>query len=111
MRAENAGLTLRRVGGDDRAQTQNGGLHIELAGSRWEGTALDVETKNGGVRLNLPANYSAQLETGTVHGRVEIDFPVVIHAGRQRLFTTTLGSGGPKVRAMTTNGSVVVRKQ
>jgi len=104
-------LWPRRVGGDLKGRTQNGGLQIELGGSRWEGTGLDVETQNGGVRLNLPANYSAELETGTVHGRVEIDFPVVIHSGRQRVFTTTLGSGGPKVRAMTTNGSVVVRRQ
>ncbi len=110
LRAVNGGITLRQVGGDLRGRTQNGGLQIELAGSRWEGTGLDVETQNGGVRLNLPANYSAELETGTVHGRVEIDFPVVIHSGRQRVFTTTLGSGGPKVRAMTTNGSVVVRR-
>ena len=26
-------------------------------------------------------------------------------------FTATLGSGGPKIRAVTTNGSVVVRRQ
>jgi DUF4097 and DUF4098 domain-containing protein YvlB len=111
MRAINGGLTLRRAGGDVRGKTQNGSLRIELAGSRWEGTALDLETENGSVRLTVPANYSAELETGTVHGRVHIDFPVIIHAGRQRRFTTTLGSGGPKVRAMTTNGSVEVRRE
>jgi len=108
MRAMNGGITLRRVGGDLKGQTRNGGLHIELAGERWQGNGLDVETTNGGVRLTLPANYSAELETGTVHGRVDIGFPVLIHSGRQRRFTTTLGSGGPKIRAMTTNGSVVV---
>jgi DUF4097 and DUF4098 domain-containing protein YvlB len=111
LRAVNGSLTLRRVGGEVRGQTQNGSLHIDLAGARWEGTGLDVETRNGGIRLTLPANYSAELETGTVHGRVDIDFPVVIHSGRQRVFTATLGSGGPKVRAMTTNGSVVVRRE
>ena len=111
MHAVNGGLTLRQVGGDLQGQTQNGGLRVELTGARWDGQGLDVETKNGGVHLTLPANYSAELETGTVHGRVEIDFPVLIHSGRQRRFTTTLGSGGPKIRAMTTNGRVVVRRQ
>jgi DUF4097 and DUF4098 domain-containing protein YvlB len=111
IRAVNGGITLTRVGGDLKGQTQNGGLRIELAGTRWDGQGLDMETHNGSVRLTLPASYSAELETGTVHGRVEIDFPVLIHSGRQRVFTTTLGSGGPKIRAMTTNGSVIVRRQ
>ena len=102
---------VRAAAGDIRGRTQNGGLHVELAGPRWEGEGLDVETRNGSVRLTLPANYSAEFETGTVHGRVQIDFPATIHSGRERRFTATLGSGGPKVRAVTTNGSVVVRRQ
>ena len=110
MRANNGGIRLREVSGDLRGHTQNGGLRIELSGQRWDGQGLDVETRNGGVRLTLPADYSAELETGTVHGRVNIDFPVTIHPGRQRLFTATLGSGGPKVRAITTNGNVAVRR-
>lgn len=62
--------------------------------------------RNGDV-----ATYSTELETGTVHGRVAIDFPATIHPGRRRLFTATLGSGGPKIRAVTTNGSVTVRRE
>ena len=54
---------------------------------------------------------SAELETGTVNGRAEIDFPVLIHAGRERRFTTALGSGGPKIRAVTHNGSLSIRNQ
>jgi DUF4097 and DUF4098 domain-containing protein YvlB len=111
LRAVNGGITLSQVGGDVRGRTQNGGLRIDLSGMRWNGAGLDVETQNGTVRLTIPSNFSAELETGTVHGRVEIDFPVLIHAGRQRLFTATLGTGGPKVRAMTTNGNVIVRRQ
>ena len=111
MRTVNGAITLRQVGGDIKGQTQNGALRIELTGARWEGTGLDVETRNGSIRLALPAKYSAELETGTVHGRVSIDFPVLIHSGRERRFTTTLGSGGSKIRAITTNGSVTVSTQ
>jgi len=111
LRAVNGGITLTRVGGDLRGHTQNGSLRIELSGTRWNGTGLDVATTNGAVQLTIPDNFSAELETGTVNGRVEIDFPMMIHAGRQRLFTTTLGAGGPKIRAMTTNGRVSVRRQ
>lgn len=110
MRAINGGITLRDVGGDIRGHAQNGGVRIELTGRRWDGTGLDVEGQNGQVRIMLPADYSAELETGTVNGRVEIDFPTLMHPGKQRLFTTTLGSGGPKIRAVTHNGGVVVRR-
>jgi hypothetical protein len=108
MRTDNGGITLRAVAGEMRGYARNGGLRIELTGRRWEGTGLDLETRNGAVRLTVPAGYSAELETGTVNGRVEIDFPVMVHAGRERRFTMTLGSGGPRIRAVTTNGAVRV---
>lgn len=111
MRAHNGSIRLREIGGDVRGHTQNGGLRIELSGQRWDGQGLDVETQNGAVRLTLPSNYSAELETGTVHGRVNIDFPMTMHPGRQRLYTATLGLGGPKIRAVTTNGAVMVLRR
>ena len=58
-----------------------------------------------GVSLLLAAAQAVQ------PGRVEIDFPATIHPGRRRLLTATLGSGGPKIRAVTTNGSVTVRRE
>jgi hypothetical protein len=108
MHTENGGILLRDVGGDIRGYARNGSVRIELTGRRWEGTGLDVETRNGPVRLSLPVGYSGELETGTVNGRVDIDFPVMIYAGRERRFTTTLGAGGPKIRAVTTNGPIRV---
>ena len=111
LRASNGSIRLRAAAGDIKGHTQNGGLHLELAGPRWQGQGLDVETRNGSVRVTLPADYSAEFETGTVHGRVQIDFPATIYSGRERRFTATLGSGGPKVRAITTNGSVIVVRQ
>src|SRR5205807_375511 len=66
----NGGVSLKRVGGAVRGSTTNGGVHVELAGSRWEGEELSVNTTNGGVNLEMPNNYSAHLETGTVNGNV-----------------------------------------
>ena len=111
MRAHNGGFTLRDVGGDIRGRAHNGTLRVDLTGARWDGSGLDVETHNGSVRLTLPSAYAAELETGTVNGRVEIDMPMVIHPGRVRRFTTTIGKGGPKIRAVTHNGGVTVRTQ
>jgi Toastrack DUF4097 len=110
FRASNGGVSLSNVGGDIKGQTTNGGVSVNLAGDRWDGAGLDVETHNGGVRLSMPDNYSAVLDTGTVNGRIHIDFPITVQ-GRSDHITTTLGSGGAKVRAVTTNGGVTIQKR
>jgi Putative adhesin len=109
--AHNGGLTLNNVGGDLHGETTNGGVTVDVAGDHWEGTGLDVETHNGGIRLTLPKGFSAELEAGTTHGGVSIDFPVTVQGRLGRHITTTLGSGGPKIRAMTTNGGVTIRQR
>ena len=80
----NGSVMLEEVGGDVRAHTQNGSLQVRLAGNRWDGSGLDAETQNGSVRLAIPENYSAQLETGTVNGRVSTDFPVTVRGNISR---------------------------
>ena len=111
FRARNGGIRLENVAGEIRGETTNGGVNVDLSGDRWEGTGLDIETRNGGVRLDLPSNYSAELETGTTNGRINIDFPVTVQGRIGRHLTTTLGSGGPKIRVMTTNGGVHIRRR
>jgi hypothetical protein len=106
--ALNGGVHLNSVAGDVVGHTTNGGLHIELDGSNWSGEGLDVETTNGGITLSVPSDYSAQLETGTVNGGIDIDFPVMVQGKIGRSLSATLGEGGPTVRAVTTNGGVRV---
>ncbi len=106
IETRNGGLTLDSVAGDVVARTHNGGVNVELAGGSWVGSGLDVETRNGGVELEIPEGYSAELETGTVNGRIRIDFPVTVSGEIGRSLSTTLGSGGAPIRVKTTNGGV-----
>jgi hypothetical protein len=108
--AVNGGVALRRVGGTVHGGTTNGGLSIELTGDRWDGEEMDVKTTNGGISMSVPENYSAHLETGTVNGNLSIDFPVTVQGRITRELAVNLGSGGPTVRAMTTNGGVRVKR-
>lgn len=108
--ATNGGVVLRRVGGAVRGSTTNGGLVIELAGDRWDGETLDVSTTNGGVVMTVPENYSAHLETGTVNGGINVDFPVTVQGPINKQLAVNLGSGGPTVKATTTNGGVRIRR-
>ena len=106
----NGGVVLRRVGGSVRGGTTNGGLVVELAGDRWDGETLDVKTTNGGIVMSVPENYSAHLETATVNGHLSIDFPVTVQGRITREIAVNLGSGGPTVRATTTNGGVKIKR-
>jgi len=106
----NGGVSLRRVGGAVTGETTNGGLNVELTGSRWDGELLDVRTTNGGVNITMPDNYSAHLETGTTNGNVQSAFPLNVpltEKGRMpKDISVDIGSGGPTIRAITTNGGV-----
>lgn len=109
--AQNGGVSLARLAGTVKGQTTNGGLKIELAGTRWEGTELNVTATNGGVSIEVPENYSARLEAGTVNGRISVDFPVTVQGNIRRQLSIELGGGGPLIRAYTTNGGVSVRRK
>ena len=108
--AVNGGVALKRIGGAVRGSTTNGGLSIELSGDRWDGEALDVSTTNGGVVMSVPENYSARVETGTVNGSVNVDFPVTVQGKISKQVALDLGSGGAMVKAMTTNGGVRLKR-
>ena len=108
--ALNGGVVLRHVGGTVRGTTTNGGLVIELSGDRWDGETLDVSTTNGGVIMSVPEHYSAHLQTGTVNGSVNVDFPVTVQGRLNKQIALDLGSGGATVKAMTTNGGVRLKR-
>ena len=110
METLNGGIHLDAVNGDVVAETTNGGLHVALDGDTWRGRGLDATTTNGGVRVSVPSGYSAHLETGTVNGGVDIDFPVTVQGKIGRRITTDLGRGGPTLRLITTNGGVQIRR-
>ena len=109
---QNGGVTLNRLGGDVRGKTMNGGLKVELAGNTWRGNQLDVQTTNGGINVTVPDGYSAQFETSTVNGGVHADIPGanVVKGRDNRNVSVTLGSGGPLVRLLTTNGGIRLGK-
>ena len=75
------------------------------------GAGLDAETKNGGVTLAVPSDYSARLETGTTNGGLDIDFPVTVQGRVTKRLSVTLGDGGPPIRAITTNGGVHIERR
>lgn len=109
-RAVNGPVTVREMSGDVTGRTTNGPITAELSGTSWQGRGLDLQTTNGPVTVRIPENYNAHLETGTVNGPMRIDFPVTVQGRITKRFSVDIGKGGPTVRAVTTNGPVVIRR-
>jgi hypothetical protein len=112
--SSNGGVSLVDVSGDVQGRTANGGLRIYLDGSRWEGEGLNVETTNGGVYMELPAGYNADLHTETRNGGIDVDFPITVRgrlSDSRRRIDTTIGNGGAPLSVRTVNGGVrIVRR-
>jgi len=109
----NGGVRLAELAGTVRGVTRNGGLNVVLNGRQWEGDGIDVQTTNGGVTVAIPDGYNAQFETRTVNGGFRSDVPLTLQGelSPRRGISTTLGSGGPLVRVITTNGGVKLNRR
>lgn len=109
--AHNGGVVLDRLAGAVKGETLNGGLHVRLAGNQWDGEGLDVQTRNGGIQISIPQDYSAHLEVSTRHGGLNTDFPITVQGRVGKELSVDLGQGGRTVRAVTTNGGVSIKRQ
>jgi putative adhesin len=112
----NGGVKLSGLAGTVKGRTNNGGVDIELEGASWRGEGLDVQTNNGGVKLSIPEQYSAHLETSTVNGGMNSDIPITMQGqiagpNRPRDISVDLGAGGPPIRVRTHNGGVRILKK
>lgn len=110
LRSTNGPLAVENVGGDVRGRTANGPVSAHLTGSSWKGAGLDLETSNGPVHLSVPKGYSCELETGTQNGPSQVGFAVTIQEGDGARIKAVLGSGGPPIRVVTTNGPAVLAR-
>lgn len=106
----NGGISLKDVSGNVRGRTTNGGLNVKLNGTSWKGSGLDVVTTNGGVNLNLPEGYAANVETGTVNGGYKSEFPSLAVERTEKWkavrVNAPLNGGGAPIKVITTNGGV-----
>ena len=107
----NGGATLKNLAGNVRGNTKNGGLTVVLEGNRWDGEGMDVVTTNGGVNLQVPENYSAHLEAGTVNGGMRYDIPITVQGEIKKELSANLGSGGAPIKVRTTNGGVSIKQK
>jgi len=120
VEAEGLGDTVRayRVNGGIRLSTKrfaeavtvNGSIYASMGRADWT-DGVDFHTVNGGITLELPASFSAEVRASTVNGDIETDFPLTV-TGRfgPRHLRGTVGTGGRDLDLNTVNGSIRLRK-
>src|SRR4029450_1410775 len=97
------------MGGKVLGRTTNGGVHVSLDGEAWDGESLDVATANGGVHLDIPADYNAHLQTSTVNGGIHVPAELAGQFEGKRV-DADLGKGGALLRIETRNGGLHVNQ-
>ncbi len=109
--ALNGGVHLKRVGGEVSGTTVNGGIDVELTGPMGNWRQMELNTRNGGVTVAMPSQYSARVQAETGMGRIESDFPLPLNADRRgRKLDFNIGSGGPPIHITTGNGGIRLKR-
>lgn len=109
-RTVNGTIEARTTGGPVRASTVNGDIDVAM-GSLGDARDLEYRTVNGTVTIEVPSNFSAQLDLSTVNGRVTTDFPITVSGTLSpRRLRGSIGSGSIRVNASTVNGGIRLRR-
>lgn len=114
----NGPISIRGGSGQMKVRGSNGPLSIRLSGSSWTGGALDAETKNGPVTLELPRAYGSGVVVessgrGPIRchadgcgGVRDLDADGIGHRPEPR--RVELGRGAQDVRIATVNGPLTI---
>ena len=91
------------------AKTINGEINARLGDSNWT-NALNFQTINGGINLELPSGLSTSVDAETLNGSFSSDFPLTVTTLTTRKHVKgVIGPGGRDLFLRTINGSITLR--
>jgi hypothetical protein len=91
-----------------RASTVNGPIRAKIGAKSWSGT-LALESVNGRLEVELPADVGAELKADTVHGSVRVAPKLDAARVEDNHVEGRFGKGGGELRLRTVNGPIDVR--
>jgi len=105
----NGKLEAKDLSGRAQLSTINGRLDARF--SHLSGSALELNSVNGSVKLTIPSDAKAEIEANTVSGDIENDFG--LHVNRHRYvgrdMRGELAGGGARIKLENVNGRIEIR--
>lgn len=126
--AEDGDVNVRDFQGDVDAGIEDGDLSVEGKLGRFsadaedgdvdvrllEGSAMTadwrVEAADGGVKIQVPEGFAADLDVGTGDGRIDLDLPATAAELSEGKLTGSMNGGGHRLVIRTEDGSVRLSK-
>ncbi|HEX7121896.1 MAG TPA: DUF4097 family beta strand repeat-containing protein, partial [Gemmatimonadaceae bacterium] len=106
----NGDITVRTSVGPVTASSGNGDLFVTMDTLRGDDD-MEFTTGNGRIVLTIPANFSGEIDASTGNGSVVTDFPIQVTGRISRTRVRgTIGQGGRRVRLVSGNGSIELRR-
>lgn len=106
----NGDVRVNTVQGPVSAHSGNGDLLVRMTELK---IADDMEftTGNGRIEVTVPAEFNANVDASTGNGGIMTDFPIQV-SGRisKTRMRGTIGQGGRRLRLVTGNGEIEIRK-
>jgi DUF4097 and DUF4098 domain-containing protein YvlB len=110
VKTSNGRVKAEAVRGSVDASTSNGS--VDLSVDEMHSNGVRVSTSNGGVTVRLPSRTSARLMARTSNSSVSTDFELQNQGERSKhRLEGTIGTGGPLLDLVTSNGSIHVVRQ
>jgi hypothetical protein len=106
----NGDVRVTTVQGPVSATSGNGDLLVRMTELR---AASDMEftTGNGRIEVTVPAEFNADIDASTGNGGIRTDFPIQVSGRMSKTrLRGTIGQGGRRLRLVTGNGEIEIRK-
>lgn len=106
----NGDVRVTTVQGPVSARSGNGDLLVRMTELR-ASADMEFTTGNGRIELTVPADFNADIDASTGNGSIRTDFPIQVSGriSRTRL-RGTIGQGGRRLRLVTGNGAIEIRR-
>jgi len=112
LRARTGDGHIRAEGRFDGVEIATGDGHVETIAEKGSslGSGWDLQTGDGNVSVELPANFAADLELQSGDGRISLDLPVTVEGHLETNHVRgKLNGGGAPLRVRTGDGSIALK--
>jgi len=101
-------IVLKGSDGYIKASSSGGNIKIDYTGKN-EG--IDASTLGGNITADLPSDFNADVDIGTLAGRVDCDFAKVDNEKISTFLKTKFNNGGKILKCITSGGNIVINKK